>query len=237
MTLLGAGLLWFGWFGFNGGSSLAADNTAVLALVNSQLAAATGAVVWLAIDLKRWRKSGSLGYASGFIAALATITPAAGFVSPRAALVIGVIAAVVCYLGVMAKDRFRYDDTLDAFGIHGVGGVVGSLLLGVFAQKIWNPAGANGLLEHNAHFFGVQVLAVAVTALYSIAVTYGLLKLLEATVGLRVAQDVEREGLDVNLHGEEGYAIGASATTMGYGTPDDGRDEDSSYARPLAESR
>jgi Amt family ammonium transporter len=221
MTLLGAGLLWFGWFGFNGGSSLAADNTAVLALVNSQLAAATGAVVWLAIDLKRWRKGGSLGYASGFIAALATITPAAGFVSPRAALGIGVIAAVVCYLGVMAKDRFRYDDTLDAFGIHGVGGVVGSLLLGVFATKVWNSAGANGLLEHNAHFFVVQGIAVGVSAAYSIAVTFGLLKLLEATVGLRVASDVEREGLDVNLHGEEGYAMGASATTMGYTLQED----------------
>jgi Amt family ammonium transporter len=221
MTLLGAGLLWFGWFGFNGGSSLAADNTAVLALVNSQLAAATGAMVWLAIDLKRWRKGGSLGYASGFIAALATITPAAGFVSPRAALGIGVIAAVVCYLGVMAKDRFRYDDTLDAFGIHGVGGVVGSLLLGVFATKVWNSAGANGLLEHNAHFFVVQAIAVGVSAVYSVAVTFGLLKLLEATVGLRVASDVEREGLDVNLHGEEGYAMGASANTMGYTVQED----------------
>jgi Amt family ammonium transporter len=210
MTLLGAGLLWFGWFGFNGGSALAANGTAVLALVNSQLAAASGAMVWLAIDLKRWKKAGSLGYASGFVAALATITPASGYVSPRSALLIGAVAAMVCYGALMLKDRWRYDDTLDAFGVHGIGGVVGALLLGLFAQKTWNAAGADGLFTHNPRFFVVQVIAVLATLLYSVTVTFVLLKVLDKTVGLRVHSDVEREGLDVNLHGEEGYAIGAA---------------------------
>jgi Amt family ammonium transporter len=232
MTLLGAGLLWFGWFGFNGGSALAADGTAVLALVNSQLAAAAGAVVWLAIDLKRWKKGGSLGYASGFVAALATITPAAGFVSPQAALVIGVVAALVCYCGVMAKERFHYDDTLDAFGIHGVGGIAGTLMLGLFAQKLWNPAGANGLFAHNAHFFMIQLLAVAVTGVYSVGVTFILLKVLNATVGLRVSADEEHEGLDTNVHGEEGYSLGASAGGNSQGRLLDDSTDEERYARP-----
>ena len=210
MTLLGAGLLWFGWFGFNGGSSLAADGTAVLALVNSQLAAAAGAVVWMAIDMKRWKKGGSLGYASGFVAALATITPAAGFVSPRSALLIGAVAGVVCYGGVMLKEKLHYDDSLDAFGVHGIGGIAVSLMLGLFAQKLWNPAGTDGLFAHNAHFLVVQLVAVGATLAYTVGVTFVLLKVLDATVGLRVKPEVEREGLDLNLHGEEGYAIGAS---------------------------
>lgn len=216
MTLLGAGLLWFGWFGFNGGSALAADGIAVLALVNSQLAAAAGAVVWLAIDVKRWKRGGSLGYASGFVAALATITPSAGYVSPRTALLIGAVAGVVCYGGVMLKEKLHYDDSLDAFGVHGIGGIAGALMLGLFAQRLWNPAGADGLFAHNAHFFLVQLIAVGVTIAYSVVVSYVLLKVLDATVGLRVKPDIEREGLDLNLHGEEGYAVGT--LTGGHGS-------------------
>ncbi len=219
MTLLGAGLLWFGWFGFNGGSALAADGTAVLALVNSQLAAASGATVWLAIDLKRWKKAGSLGYASGFVAALATITPASGFVSPRSALLIGALAAMACYGALMLKDRWGYDDTLDAFGVHGIGGIVGTLLLGLFAQKAWNAAGADGLFANNPRFVLVQLGAVLATIVYSVAMTYGLLKFLERTVGLRVNSNVEREGLDMNLHGEVGYAIGAAMGSHVGGSP------------------
>jgi ammonium transporter, Amt family len=219
MTLLGAGLLWFGWFGFNGGSALAANGTAVLALVNSQLAAASGATVWLAIDLKRWKKAGSLGYASGFVAALATITPASGYVGPRSALLIGAVAAVVCYGALMLKEKLRYDDSLDAFGVHGIGGIAGTLMLGLFAQKLWNPAGADGLFAHNSRFALVQLLAVLATVLYSVTMTYGLLKVLEKTVGLRVRSDVEREGLDLNLHGEEGYALGASMGGHGSSLP------------------
>jgi Amt family ammonium transporter len=217
MTLLGAGLLWFGWFGFNGGSALAADGIAVLALVNSQIAAAAGAITWMAIDLKRWKKGSSLGFASGFVAALATVTPTAGYISPVSSIIVGFAAGIFCYCGVLMKERFGYDDTLDAFGVHGVGGIAGSLMLGVFAQKAWNAAGADGLMAHNARFLGVQLVAVAAVAAYSVLVTWGLLKILEATVGLRVKSDVEREGLDVNLHGEAGYAIGASS--LGHSLP------------------
>ena len=210
MTLLGAGLLWFGWFGFNGGSALAANGTAVLAVVNSQLAAAAGGVTWLVIDSMRLKKGSSLGFASGFVAGLATVTPTAGFVGPMAALLIGLAAGLVCYGGVLLKERLGYDDTLDAFGIHGVGGVAGMLLLGVFAQKLWNPAGADGLVTGSHAFFTHQFIAVVATAGWACVLTFGLLKLVDALVGLRVQPDVEREGLDVNLHGEAGYAIGST---------------------------
>jgi ammonium transporter, Amt family len=210
MTLLGAGLLWFGWFGFNGGSALAANGTAVLAVVNSQLAAAAGGVTWLVIDSMRLKKGSSLGFASGFVAGLATVTPTAGFVGPMAAVLIGLAAGLVCYAGVLLKERLGYDDTLDAFGIHGVGGVAGMLLLGVFAQKLWNPAGADGLVTGSHAFFTHQFIAVVATAGWACVLTFGLLKLVDALVGLRVQPDVEREGLDVNLHGEAGYAIGST---------------------------
>lgn len=230
MTLLGAGLLWFGWFGFNGGSALGANGTAVLALVNSQLAAATGGVTWLVVDSIRLKKGSSLGFASGFVAGLATITPAAGFVGPMAALLIGLAAGLVCYAGVLLKERLGYDDTLDAFGVHGVGGTVGMLLLGVFAQKLWNPTGANGLVSGGSAFFTHQLVAVVVTIVWSCGLTYGLLKFVNAIVGLRVQPDIEREGLDVNLHGEAGYAIGS---TFGGHTMPDGAEERS---EPLLET-
>jgi ammonium transporter, Amt family len=210
MTLLGAGLLWFGWFGFNGGSALGANGTAVLALVNSQLAAATGGVTWLVIDSIRLKKVSSLGFASGFVAGLATVTPTAGFIGPMAALLVGLAAGLVCYGGVLLKTRLGYDDTLDAFGVHGVGGVTGMFLLGIFAQKLWNPAGADGLVTGSHAFFSHQIVAILVTVVWSCAATFGLLKLVKAFVGLRVQSDIEREGLDVNLHGEAGYAIGST---------------------------
>jgi Amt family ammonium transporter len=144
------------------------------------------------------------------IAGLATVTPAAGFIGPMAAIAIGLAAGGVCYGGVLLKSKFNYDDTLDAFGIHGVGGVLGTLLLGVFATKAWNAGGADGLITGSAAFFGKQLLAVAVTVGFSVVGTLGILKGVDAIVGLRVASDEEREGLDINLHGEEGYALGAS---------------------------
>jgi len=210
MTLLGAGLLWFGWFGFNGGSALGANGTAVLALVNSQLAAAAGAMTWLAIDLVRWKKGSALGFASGFVAGLATVTVGAGFVHPMAAIVFGVAAASACYAAIVLKDRFGYDDSLDAFGVHGVGGVVGTLLLGVLASSAWNAAGADGLLAGGTRFFLVQALALAVTVAFSVIATFVILRVVDLTVGLRVKPYVEREGLDVNLHGETGYAMAVS---------------------------
>lgn len=211
MALLGAGLLWFGWFGFNGGSALGANNTAVLALVNSQLAAAAGALAWLVIDVLRHGKASALGFASGLVAGLATVTPAAGFVGPMAATIIGVAAGLICYTAVVLKGRLGYDDSLDAFGVHGVGGAAGTLMLGVFAARSWNAAGADGLVQGGGAFFLKQALAIAVATVWAVAGTWGLLKLVNALVGLRVENEDEHEGLDVNLHGEEGYALNASA--------------------------
>jgi Amt family ammonium transporter len=210
MVLLGAGILWFGWFGFNGGSALSASGIATLALVNSQLAAAAGGIAWLIIDVIRYGKASALGFASGLVAGLATVTPAAGFVGPMGAIAIGTIAGLACYGAVMLKGKLNYDDTLDAFGVHGVGGAVGTILLGVFATKAWNAGGANGLITGDVTFLGKQLLAVAVTIAFSVAGTLVILKVVDATVGLRVTADEEREGLDINLHGEEGYSIGSS---------------------------
>jgi Amt family ammonium transporter len=167
-------------------------------------------MVWLVIDVLRYRKASALGFASGLVAGLATVTPASGFVGPMGALAIGALAGIACYGGVLLKSRLNYDDTLDAFGVHGVGGAVGTILLGVFAAKAWNANGADGLLAGNLSFFGKQILAVAVTAAYSVAGTLVILKVVDALVGLRVTADEEREGLDINLHGEEGYSIGSS---------------------------
>jgi Amt family ammonium transporter len=210
MVLLGAGLLWFGWFGFNGGSAVSASGTAVLALVNSQLAAAAGGMAWLLVDVLRYGKASALGFASGLVAGLATVTPASGFVGPMGAIAIGLLAGLACYGAVTLKGRFNYDDSLDAFGVHGVGGALGTIMLGVFATKAWNSAGADGLLAGQVAFLGKQVLAVVVTVAFSALGTLGILKLVDALVGLRVTADEEHEGLDINLHGEEGYAIGSS---------------------------
>jgi Amt family ammonium transporter len=210
MVLLGAGILWFGWFGFNGGSALSASGIATLALVNSQLAAAAGGIAWLIIDVIRYGKASALGFASGLVAGLATVTPASGFVGPMGAIAIGTAAGLACYAAVMLKGKLNYDDTLDAFGVHGVGGAVGTILLGVFAMKAWNPGGADGLVTGDVAFLGKQILAVAVTAAFSVAGTLVILKVVDATIGLRVSADEEREGLDINLHGEEGYSIGSS---------------------------
>jgi Amt family ammonium transporter len=211
MVLLGAGILWFGWFGFNGGSAGAASGTAVLALVNSQRAAAAGGMAWLIVDVVRYGKASALGFASGLVAGLATVTPASGFVGPMGAIAIGTAAGLGCYFAVTLKGRFGYDDTLDAFGVHGVGGSLGTILLGVFAAKAWNSGGADGLLAGGAAFLGKQVLAVLVSIAFSVVGTLVILKLVDVTVGLRVTPDEEREGLDINLHGEEGYSIGNSS--------------------------
>jgi Amt family ammonium transporter len=215
MVLLGAGLLWFGWFGFNGGSALAASGVAALALVNSQLAAAMGGMVWMVVDIARYGKASALGFASGFIAGLATVTPASGFVGPMAALAIGAAAGLACYGGVLLKAKLGYDDTLDAFGVHGVGGAVGTILLGVFALRAWNPGGADGLLAGNAAFFGKQLLAVGVGIGYAVVGTLVLLKFVNAVVGLRVGAEEEHEGLDIHLHGEEGYNMGVGVSSKG----------------------
>jgi Amt family ammonium transporter len=211
MTMTGTGLLWFGWFGFNAGSALASGHLAALAFITTHMGAAGGAVGWVLIEWKHGGKPTALGVSSGVVAGLVAITPAAGFVDPWAALVIGFVAGLVCFGGVMLKYRLGYDDSLDAFGIHGVGGFVGAILTGVFAvQHTFSdasaPIGADGLLRGGFKQFGVQILACLVTAVYAIAVTAGLLYLIKRFIGLRAAPSDEREGLDHAVHGEQGYA-------------------------------
>ena len=206
MTLTGAGLLWFGWFGFNAGSALVAGQNAALALVTTHVAASAGALGWLAIETRHRGKPSALGAASGLVAGLVAITPAAGYVAPWASIPIGFAAGVICYLAVLQKNRFGYDDSLDVFGVHGVGGMLGALLTGVFAQKALNVSGNDGALFGNMKQLGVQALGIVAAAAYTAIVTALIWKLVSAiTGGARVAEPDEREGLDVALHGEEGY--------------------------------
>jgi Amt family ammonium transporter len=206
MTLTGAGILWFGWFGFNAGSALSSGSLAALAFMTTHLGAAGGALAWLAIEWIHRQKPTALGVASGLVAGLVAITPAAGYVAPWAAILIGAIASAVCYVAVLAKYKFGYDDTLDAFGVHGVGGFTGALLTGVFAEKALNDGGGNGLLFGDPHQLVVQIVACAASGGYALVMTFVILKVIDKTVGLRVSEQDEREGLDTTQHGEEGYA-------------------------------
>lgn len=206
MVLLATGLLWFGWFGFNAGSALGANETAVVAFVATHTAAATAALSWMAVE---WWHRGAptvLGIASGAIAGLAMVTPGAGYISPFSALLIGIAAGGLSYLAIMKKGRLGYDDSLDVVGIHGVSGVVGILLTGVFASKAVNAAGADGLLSGNAAFFLSQVLTVIVVVVFSAVGTLVILKIVDRFVGLRVAPEEERMGLDISQHNERAYS-------------------------------
>ncbi|AKV04168.1 Ammonium transporter [Labilithrix luteola] len=211
MTLTGAGFLWFGWFGFNAGSALTSGYLAALAFMTTHLGAAGGALGWVIVEWKHRGKPTALGIASGLVAGLVAITPGAGFVSPLAAIVIGIIASVVCYIAVLAKYKYGYDDSLDAFGVHGVGGLTGAILTGVFSQKrefpgVKDAVGEAGLLAGNPKQLAIQILACVVSALYAAAVTWLLLKVIDKLVGIRVTVADEREGLDTTQHGEDGYA-------------------------------
>jgi Amt family ammonium transporter len=208
LTLLGAGMLGFGWFGFNAGSALAANENAALALVNTHLAAAAAAFAWAAVEWFKQGKPTALGVASGLVAGLVCITPAAGFVGPMSAVLMGLAAGPVCYGAVMLKGKLGYDDALDAFGIHGVGGALGAILTGVFAAEVWG--GNQGLIDGKTELLVGNIIGVLAAAAYSIVVTFVLLKLIDATIGLRVSPDEENEGLDTNLHGEEGYHMGGA---------------------------
>jgi ammonium transporter, Amt family len=208
MAVAGTGLLWVGWFGFNGGSALGANSRAVMAIVATHMAACAGALTWMAIEwLSRGRPS-VLGMISGAVAGLGTITPASGFVLPWHGIVIGIAAGAICYYACTAlKMRLKYDDSLDVFGVHGIGGITGMLLCGVFATAAVSivpeaPQGYSGLLEGNADQVVIQLLAVAVTIAWSGAVTAVLLKVVGVVTTLRVSQEEEREGLDIRLHGE-----------------------------------
>jgi len=204
-TLAGAGLLWVGWIGFNAGSALAADGVAAIALMNTHAAAAAAVIAWLSIEFARTGQATAIGGATGAVVGLVAITPAAGFVTPLAALVIGAFGAAASYVAVQWRSRTSIDDALDVFACHGVAGVVGALLTGVFATKSVNPAGADGMLYGNARLFGVQALAVACTIAFAAPVTALVLGRLRALGSLRVALPNELAGIDVSEHGEHAY--------------------------------
>ncbi|HSL27472.1 MAG TPA: ammonium transporter [Acidimicrobiia bacterium] len=207
LTLLGTGILWFGWFGFNAGSALAADGIAINAFVTTQIAASVAALGWVVAE---WIKSGkptTLGAASGAVAGLVAITPGAGFVSPLSAIAIGLIAGFVCFWAVSLKFRFGYDDSLDVVGVHLAGGIVGSVLLGVFAQSSINEFVPDGLLFGGAGFFLKQVVAVLAVMTFTFVASYLLARIVKAITGLRVDENQETEGLDISLHEERGYVL------------------------------
>ena len=205
-TVLGAGLLWFGWFGFNAGSALGANGLAAVAFVNTNTAAAAAAIAWAIVEKLHRGKSTVLGAASGAVAGLVAITPGSGFVTPLSSIVIGLIGGAICYCAIsMMKAKFGYDDALDAFGCHGIGGTWGALATGIFATKTINSAGANGLLYGNPGQLGIQVLSVLATIAIAVIGSFILIKIVGLFTKLRVSEDVEASGLDVNLHGEEAY--------------------------------
>ena len=207
-VVLGTGLLWFGWFGFNAGSALAVNNVAALAFINTNTSAATAGLTWCTLE---WIKNGKptlFGIVTGAVTGLATVTPAAGYVSTMAAVLIGCLASLVCFVSVaIMKPKFGYDDTLDAFGVHGVGGVLGSVLVGVFARKALNPSGADGLIAGHAHQVLIQLAAVGVTVVFTLGVTWLLFKVIDALVGMRVSNDEEIQGLDISQHRERAYTV------------------------------
>jgi Amt family ammonium transporter len=209
-TLLGAGLLWFGWFGFNAGSALGANPLAALALTTTLLAPASALVAWTILDLIRARRVTAVGGATGIVVGLVAVTPAAGFISPMSAIVLGAIAAVPSHYALSIRARTRLDDSLDVVGAHGLGGAVGAILTGVFADSAWNPAGS-GLISGNPGQLGAQFITVLVVAAYSGTMTFVLLKLLGVLMPLRVGEGDEGLGLDVTQHGEEAYASGEGA--------------------------
>jgi Amt family ammonium transporter len=209
LALLGAGLLWFGWFGFNAGSALAADRAAALAFANTLLAPIATLAVWMALDLYRSGRATAVGAATGIVVGLVAVTPAAGFVSPRGALALGALAALPSYFGLLWRARTRLDDSLDVVAAHGLGGLTGALLTGVFASAAWG--GTAGLLEGNPGQVGRQALAVAATVVWSGGASWGLLKLIGLFSPLGVDERRQARGLDVELHGEEAYGSGEGA--------------------------
>ena len=201
LTMIGASLLWVGWFGFNAGSELAADGRAGMAMAVTQIATAAAALAWMFAEWMTRGKPSVLGIASGAVAGLVAITPASGFVLPGGALVLGLVAGTGCFFAVTwLKHKLGYDDALDVFGVHGIGGIIGAILTGVFAAEA--VGGTAGLLEGNSAQVGLQLYGVGVTIAYSAVVTFILAKLVGAVMGLRVEEDEEREGLDISLHGE-----------------------------------
>jgi len=207
MTVLGAGLLWFGWFGFNAGSALAANGLAAVAFTTTNTAAAMGALTWVTVAWAHKGHPSVLGAAAGAVAGLVAITPAAGFVTPMSAILIGFGAGVICYGAIQLREKLRVDDALDVWAVHGVGGTWGALATGIFATTAVNPAGANGLLYGNPSQFLTQLLAVAVSWIFCGVMTFVILKIVDAVIGLRVEEQEEVLGLDISQHGEPAYQL------------------------------
>ncbi len=205
LTLLGAGMLWFGWFGFNAGSELAADAVAASAFVVTQVAAGAAVLGWMFTEWMLKGKPTLLGAASGGVAGLVAITPASGFVGPMSAIAIGLLGGSICYLAVVAKNKFGYDDSLDVFAVHGIGGTVGAIATGLFATAV--IGGTDGLFFGNPGQLVTQLISVAAAWVYSFAVTFAILKVLDMVMGLRVSEEDEVMGLDLSLHGERGYKL------------------------------
>ncbi len=213
-TLLGAGLLWLGWFGFNAGSALGANRAAALAFVNTMLAPMATLVVWTMLDLMRTRKATAIGAATGIVVGLVAITPAAGFVSPMSAIVLGGVAAFPSYFALLYRAGTRLDDSLDVVAAHGVGGIVGALLTGVLASKGWSGGAGSGVIDGNLKQLGVQAIAIVVTLLFSAAMTVVIVKLTGALLPLRMTAREEGLGLDFSQHGEEAYSKGEGAILL-----------------------
>jgi ammonium transporter, Amt family len=207
LIALGTGLLWFGWYGFNAGSQLQVDKITALAFLNTDLAASFAAITWLIIEWTKEKKPKFVGLLTGAVAGLATITPAAAYVSPVSACIIGFLAGLICYYAVALKNKLKWDDALDVWGVHGVGGILGVVALGIFASTAVNSAGANGLLNGNATFFFKEVIAVIGASIYAFLFTYGMLWVINKFTPVKVNNKEEEEGLDEVLHGENAYEI------------------------------
>jgi Amt family ammonium transporter len=209
LTLLGTGILWFGWFGFNAGSALGANNLAAQAFMNTHLAAAAAMLGWLMAELLKDGKPTTLGAASGAVAGLVAITPCAGFVGGISGIAIGFIAGVVCFLAIQLKFRFGFDDSLDVIAVHLIGGIIGSLLLGFFATNGVNEFGADGIFYGGGTDLLIdQLTAVGATIAYGFVVSFALAKVIDVFIGLRISPEQEEEGLDLSQHAESGYSLG-----------------------------
>lgn len=209
LVAIGSGLLWFGWYGFNAGSEVAVDFITSTAFLNTDVAASFATIAWVVVEWIRERRPKFVGLLTGSIAGLATITPCAGFVPLWAAPIIGTAAGLVCYLAVQLKNKMKWDDALDVWGVHGIGGVLGTILLGVFASKAVNAAGADGLWFGNGSFLLKQIVAVVVASAYAFVFTYLMLSLINLITRVRVSEEEEKQGLDFALHGEKAYDEGA----------------------------
>jgi ammonium transporter, Amt family len=205
LVALGTGLLWFGWYGFNAGSEFRVDGVTAVAFLNTDVAASFAAIAWLAMGWWMEKKPTFVGLLTGAVAGLATITPAAGYVSPVSAVIIGMVAGVVCYFAVALKNRLKWDDALDVWGVHGVGGALGIVLLGVFGTLAFNPAGANGLIAGGGDFFLKQLAAIGISSVWAFGFTYAMLWLINLITPVKVDQTAEESGLDAALHGETAY--------------------------------